>query len=166
MNKKQRKQQKVKSKRFPIYTVIFFAAIAVVVSLAAFFGVRSLVPVNGNSPVFAAATNTFIKSTHSPQLGWVFTSQSTGGRGKTIGTGYNSPPVILKKGELTAIHLINEDSETHSAHNLNVDAFNVHTKDLGYFQSQTITFIANKIGTFPYYCTIHPEMKGLIHVRE
>jgi plastocyanin len=49
---------------------------------------------------------------------------------------------------------------------LNVDAFNVHTKDLGYFQSQTITFIANKNGTFPYYCTIHPEMKGLIHVSE
>ena len=68
--------------------------------------------------------------------------------------------------EIVGQLMINEDSETHSAHNLNVDAFNVHTKDLGYFQSQTITFIANKNGTFPYYCTIHPEMKGLIHVSE
>jgi plastocyanin len=40
----------------------------------------------------------------------------------------------------------------------------VHTKDLGYFQTQTVTFIADKEGTFQYYCTIHPEMKGNIVV--
>jgi plastocyanin len=40
----------------------------------------------------------------------------------------------------------------------------VHSNNLGYFQSQSITFIANKVGSFPYYCTIHPEMKGTVIV--
>jgi plastocyanin len=60
--------------------------------------------------------------------------------------------------------MINEDYQTHSKHNFNIDQFNVHTKDLGYFQTQTVTFVADKEGTFQYYCTIHPEMKGNIVV--
>jgi plastocyanin len=44
------------------------------------------------------------------------------------------------------------------------DEFNVHTRDLGYFETQTVTFLADKKGTFEYYCTIHPEMKGIIKV--
>jgi plastocyanin len=47
-----------------------------------------------------------------------------------------------------------------------VDEFNVHTRDLGYFESQSITFIADKAGTFKIYCTIHPEMTGSVVVRD
>ena len=42
----------------------------------------------------------------------------------------------------------------------NIDEFDTHAKDLGYFQSQTVIFTANKTGTFNYYCSIHPEMTG------
>jgi plastocyanin len=167
MTKKQKRQQnaKTRDKRISKYTVILIVSLGVIISLIVYFGIMSLVPVNGKSPVFAAPTNTFVKAIHSPQAGWVFTSQSTSGSRISTGAGYNSPTVLLKKGELESIHLINEDSDTHSVHNLNIDAFNVHTRNLAYFQSQTVTFIANKNGTFDYYCTVHPEMKGRIEVR-
>jgi plastocyanin len=35
---------------------------------------------------------------------------------------------------------------------------------LGYYESQIFTFVADKPGTYQYYCTIHPEMKGNITV--
>jgi len=65
--------------------------------------------------------------------------------------------------------LINEDKNqpnNPSKHNLNIDEFNVHTKDLGYFQSESVTFLADKTGTFDYYCSIHPDMKGVITITE
>ena len=77
----------------------------------------------------------------------------------------HKPTISLNQGNIVPIHLINEDSETHSKHNINIDEFDVHSKDLGYFQSQTVTFTANKTGTFDYYCSIHPEMTGKIIVK-
>ena len=162
MNKKT-KQKNAKSKKFlSKWMMLGIGVAAVIVSIIAYLGIHSLVPVNGNSPVFAAPTNTFVKASYSPQTGYVFTSQSTSSARRSIGIGYNSPTITLRQGELESIHIINED--TSSNHNLNIDAFKVHTKNLGYFGSQTITFIANKVGTFTYYCTIHPEMKGTVVV--
>ena len=92
-------------------------------------------------------------------------SQSAGGVKGSRGGGASVNPVyFLNKGSLESVHLINEDYDTHSKHNFNIDQFKVHTKDLGYFESQTITFIADKVGTFEYYCTIHPEMRGTVTV--
>src|SRR5918911_2278063 len=163
MNKKTR-QKNAKGKAFVSKGMIIgIGAAAVIISVIVYFGVHSLTPVNGNSPVFAAPTNTFIKATYSPQSGYTFTSQSTSSGRNSLPVGYNSPTITLKQGELASIHMINED--TNSQHNLNIDAFNVHTKNLGYFQSQSILFVANKAGSFPYYCTIHPEMKGVVIVQ-
>src|SRR5918912_586796 len=160
MNKKTR-QKNVKGRAFISKGMIIgIGAAAVIISVVIYFWVNSLVPVNGNSPVFAAPTNTFIKASYSPQSGYVFTSQSTSSARRSIGIGYNSPTIILRQGELESIHIINED--TSSKHNFNIDAFKAHSKTLGYFESQSITFIANKVGSFPYYCTIHPEMKGTV----
>lgn len=170
MPKKGRRQQNFKDRKSKFskykYTIAIFAGIAVIVSIAAFFGVHSLIPVNGNVPVFSPPVNTFMKATYSPQTGYVFTSQSSTATRGTNMTGYNSPTIVLKFGALDSIHLINEDSETRSLHNFNIDAFNVHTKNLSYFESQSQTFIANKIGTFAYYDSIHPEMRGLIKVEQ
>jgi plastocyanin len=163
MNKRT-KQKNARSKMiFSKGMIIAIGVAAAVVSIIVYLGIHSLVPVNGNSPVFAAPTNTFIKGTYSPQSGYTFISQSTSSGRNSLPIGYNSPTITLKQGELESIHMINED--TSSKHNLNIDAFKVHTNNLGYFQSQTITFIANKAGSFPYYCTIHPQMRGLVVVQ-
>jgi hypothetical protein len=165
MPKKTRRQQNVKNNKLVFskykYALMIFGGVAIIVGLAAYFGMRSLIPVNGNAPIFAPAINTFLKANYSPQTGWMFTSPSTNSRTNAT---FNSPTIFLKYGELASVHLINEDSATRSLHNLNIDAFNVHTRNLGYFESQSSTFIANKIGTFVYYCSIHPEMRGLISV--
>jgi hypothetical protein len=145
--------------------IITVSAAAGIVSLLGYAGIHSLIPVNGTVPVFAAPRNSFIKATHSQQTGYYFLSQSAGGvKGSRGGSASVNPVYYLKKGSLESVHLINEDYETHSKHNFNIDQFKVHTKDLGYFESQTITFIADKLGTFEYYCTIHPEMRGTVTV--
>ncbi|MFZ0514509.1 MAG: hypothetical protein WAM14_23090 [Candidatus Nitrosopolaris sp.] len=167
MPKKARRQQNIKNNKFTFskyrYAIMVFGGIAVIVALAAYFGIHSLIPVNGNAPTFAPPINTFLKASYSPQTGWLFTSPTAASRTNAT---FNSPTIFLKYGELVSVHLINEDADTRSLHNLNVDAFNVHTKNLGYFGSQSVTFIANKIGTFVYYCNIHPEMRGLIKVEQ
>jgi hypothetical protein len=145
--------------------IITVLAAAGIVSLLGYAGIHSLIPVNGTVPVFAAPRNSFIKATHSQQTGYYFLSQAAGGvKGSRGGSASVNPVYYLKKGSLESVHLINEDYETHSKHNFNIDQFKVHTKNLGYFESQTITFIADKVGTFEYYCTIHPEMRGTVTV--
>jgi plastocyanin len=36
----------------------------------------------------------------------------------------------------------------------------MHTKDLKYFETQIVTFVADKAGRFEYYCIINPKMRG------
>lgn len=141
------------------------AATLIVVALG-YFAIISIIPVNGDSPVFAAPTNIYIKSFKSPKDGYVFAAESTKGSRIALG-GTHNPTYTVKEGNLVSIHFINEDAgipNVSHQHNLNIDEFNVHSKDLNYFQSETITFLADKRGTFEYYSTIHPEMRGTIVV--
>ena len=147
--------------------LIVIGVIGVVAALGITFGIRSLVPVNGDSPVLLPAENIFIKASHSMANGYEYLSQATGsvkGMRNTGGGTHVDPKYVFNLGSLQAMHVINEDYETHSKHNFNIDEFNVHTRDLGYFETQTISFIADKKGTFEYYCTIHPEMRGTIEI--
>jgi heme/copper-type cytochrome/quinol oxidase subunit 2 len=148
--------------------IIVIVAVATAISLISYYAINSMIPVNGKSPVLSPPRNIFVKASHSPQTGYIFVSQSSGavkGLRGSGGGGYSTNPTYtFNKGSVESIHMINEDYQTHSKHNFNIDQFNVHTKDLGYFQTQTVTFIADKEGTFQYYCTIHPEMKGNIVV--
>jgi plastocyanin len=112
-----------------------------------------------------------MKATDLPTEGYAYTSQPTGtvkslnsGAGSRGGLGHN-PTITLNQGNTLSIHLINGDSEKHSKHNINIEEFDIHTKDLGYFQNQTVTFTANKTGTFNYYCSIHPEMNDNIIIK-
>ena len=163
-------------------TIIVIAVLVVIISIVCYFAIRSMIPVNGNSPVFGAPKNNFVKASHHPQSGYFFVGQSSGGARKNFGpttggaianssTGnssttdiYSGPTLYVSKGGLESIHFINEDYDTHSKHNFNIDEFKVRSKDLGYFQSQIITFIVNKDGMFEYYCSIHPEMRGKLVV--
>ena len=169
MRKKQ--NNKNKNKFFTRGTIIGIAVIAAAAVAGGYFALGTMVPVNGTVPVFATPTNIYIKALHTGQDGYIFEEQSTRQGKKTISGGSVDVSIHIIKGELVSLHVINEDIETQSKHNFNIDEFNVHTKDLNppagiFFDSQTITFIADKIGTFKYYSTMHPEMKGTIVVEE
>lgn len=162
-------------------TIIVISIIAILVSAIAYFGIQSMIPVNGKLPVFGAPKNNFVKASHNPRSGYLFVGQSAGGArkgfvpsvgskisGTNMGSSFTDSPtgptLYVTKGGLESVHFINEDYETHSKHNFNIDEFKVHSKDLGYFQSQIITFIVDKDGVFEYYCSIHPEMRGKVVV--
>lgn len=164
MGKKLKRDSKGKS--FPKGTIMVIAGIAAVAAIGGFFWYNSLIPANGTTPIFSPSTNVYVKALRSDQAGYVFASQSVRSGKKSVGGSTADPTIDLIKGELATIHVINQDSETQSKHNFNIDAFKVHTKDLNYFEAQSITFIADQTGSFPYYCTIHPEMKGTIVVSE
>ncbi|MDE1770403.1 MAG: cupredoxin domain-containing protein [Thaumarchaeota archaeon] len=158
-------KQKKKTKSSPVSkgTVITVAVIALAVAGGVYYLWTSAVPVNGTTPVFSTASNVYILAIHNDQ-GYAYDQQSTKTGKKSI-TGQNlDPSMHIPKGTLVALHVINEDKDTGSDQDLNIDAFNVHTRHLKYFEAQTINFLADKEGTYPYYSTIHPEMKGTITV--
>ena len=167
MRKKQKNNNK--NKFFTKGTIIGIVVIAAVVSVGVYFAVGYMIPVNGTTPVFATPSNLYILATHTAQNGYIFEEQSTRQGKKSLSTGAVDVSIHVIKGELISLHVVNEDKDTRSQMDLNIDEFNVHTKKLNppadiFFDSQTITFIADKTGTFKYYSTIHPEMKGSIVV--
>jgi plastocyanin len=182
MGNRRKKQRYSDSNKFVFSrnAIIAIAAIGVIISIGAYFAIKSMVPVNGNVPVFGAPKNNFFKALHNEKSGFFFVGQSAGGARKGFSTSVNGntniasnsnltdsptgPTLYVSKGGLESIHFINEDYDTHSKHNFNIDQFKVHSKDLGYFQSQIITFIVDKDGVFEYYCSIHPEMRGKVVV--
>ena len=185
MGKKRRRQQYTGNNKFVFSrnTIIAIVVIGVIISVAGYFAIKSMVPVNGNYPIIGAPKNNFVKASHHPKSGFFFAGQSAGGSrkgfspsagskisGANIGNNSNftdsptGPTLYVSKGGLESIHFINEDYNTHSKHNFNIDEFKVHSKDLGYFQNQIITFIVDKDGMFEYYCSIHPEMRGKVVV--
>jgi len=147
-------------------TIIGITLMGLLIAGGVYYAILSMIPVNGTFPVFGSPTNIFIKAVKSVK-GYAYASQSVKG-GKTPPVlGKTAPTYLVEKGNLVSIHFINEDKNmpnVTSKHNLNIDEFNVHSKDLEYFQTDTITFLADKKGTFDYYCSIHPEMRGEIIV--
>jgi len=159
--------QKKKSSKISRGTIISTGVVAGIIILIGAVALNSFSPVNSNSFVFAPSSNVFLKASFSSNGNYHY--QHAKG-GKTAGSVDGTSPLIsISQGNLIQLHLINEDRNqpnNPSKHNLNIDEFNVHTKDLGYFQSESITFVADKLGTFDYYCSIHPNMKGIITVSE
>ncbi|MFI5405881.1 MAG: cupredoxin domain-containing protein [Nitrososphaerales archaeon] len=151
-------------------TILGFVIGTVIVVAIGYFAVVSMIPVNGDFPVFAAPTNIYIKTISTEDRSSVFASQSIKG-GKTGGgpSGSHYPTLVVSEGNLVSIHFINEDTagagNYNHKHNLNIDEFNVHSNDLDHREAQTIMFLADKQGTFDYYDSIHPEMRGSIVVQ-
>lgn len=158
------KKQKNKAKNtFPKGTVIGIAVIALAAIGGGAYFYTSAIPVNSSTPVFETPSNIYIKAIHTDQ-GYAFDEQSTRTGKKSISGENLDPSIHIPKGTLVSLHVINEDKDTGSEQDLNIDAFNVHTRHLKYFEAETINFLADKDGTFPYYSTLHPEMKGSITV--
>jgi plastocyanin len=152
--------------------IITYGIIAAIISGVGIAGYKSMIPTNGNTPVFGLPINHYVKAKYSAGSGYAWVRMSSGSpKGvKSIGEGSAAaaavnPSYVLGKGGLQSMHVVNGDYQTHSKHNFNIDEFNVHSKDLDYTQSQTLTFVADKPGTFHYYCSIHPEMKGDITIQ-
>jgi len=158
-----KQKNKTKSKFISRGTLIGIAIIIAAAVAGGYYLMTSAIPVNGSSPVFATPSNIYIKAIHTDQ-GYAFDEQSTRSGKKTISGTNIDPSIHISKGTLVSLHVINEDKDTGSDQDLNIDAFNVHTKHLRYFEAQTINFLADKEGSYSYYSTIHPEMKGTIVV--
>lgn len=154
-------RQRRKIKKFGGLKVIIIVGISLVAVLVGYSAFISMIPTNRSLPVLGVPENTYLTAEHT-STGYVFASKSTTSGKKSLGASHVAPVIHLSKGQLASIHFINEDNT--SKHNLNIDEFNVHTRDLGYFETQTSTFVADKVGTFKYYSTIHPEMTGTIVV--
>lgn len=143
-------------------TILAIMAVALLGSTVGYSAFNSMIPVNGKIPVLGFPENTYLVAKLHPQSGYVFAGKGTTSGKKSLGSLRITPEIHVAKNQLASIHFINED--TSSKHNLNIDEFNVHTRSLGYFETQTSTFIADRVGTFRYYCTLHPEMNGTLTV--
>ncbi len=163
MGKKQKNKAKSKSNPITKGLIITVAVIALAVVGGVDYIWNSSIPVNESHPVFSTASNVYILAIHNDQ-GYAYDEQSTKTGKKTISGTNLDPAIHIPQGTLVALHVINEDKDTGSDQDLNIDAFNVHTRHLKYFEAQTINFVAEKTGSYPYYSKIHPEMNGTITV--
>lgn len=83
------------------------------------------------------------------------------------GKPFSYSPAILEvnEGEIVRITFVNQQG----THDLVVDGYNARTKILQSGQSETIEFLADKTGSFEFYCSIgtHREqgMKGTLIVK-
>lgn len=84
------------------------------------------------------------------------------------GKNYSFAPATLtvKKGDTVKITFVNEGG----FHDLKLDEFNVATRQLNGGSQETVTFVADKAGSFEYYCSVgtHRQMgmKGTLTVTE
>jgi hypothetical protein len=155
-------KQKRSSKKFGTVKIFVIIGVVLIGAAVGYSVFNSMIPTNRSFPILGVPENTYLTAQYSPQTGYVFASKSTTSGKKSLGGTHVTPEIHLTKNQLGSIHFINED--TGAKHNLNIDEFNVHTRDLGYFETQTSTFVADKGGTFKYYCSLHPEMSGTIIV--
>lgn len=155
------KQNNKTSQKFNSRKLIWICGIVLAVAGISYAAMMSTTPVNARYPVLGVPVNHYLKVVNS-QNGPTFVSTSTkGGKGFSGSGGQSTPTIEVNADELVSMHILNED---HQKHNFNIDQFNVHTKDLDYFGSQSITFVADKSGRFSYYDSFHPKMNGTIIV--
>ena len=138
------KKQKNKAKSSSISKgmIITVAVIAVAVAGGVYYLWTSSIPVNVDHPVFATPSNVYILATHNDQ-GYYYDEQSTKTGKKSISTTNVDPVIHVPSGTLIALHVINEDKDTNADQDLNIDAFNVHTRHLKYFEAQTQTLASS-----------------------
>lgn len=66
------------------------------------------------------------------------------------GLSFDPKQIEVNKGDTVKITYVN----TIGNHDFVIDEFNVSTKQLPAGESETITFVADKTGTFEYYCSV------------
>jgi len=150
--------RKVKHKKFPTTKLIVLGAVVALVGSISYFGFASRTSV---LPV-ASAKNFSMKISNTAQ-GVAFVGIGNVGK-KSLASSHNSPTIDVVKGDTVTIHLI---SEIHGEkYDFVIPDLNVHSKPIGYFEADTVTFVANRVGEFVYTSSLHPEMKGMLIVIE
>lgn len=147
---------RIRHKKFSIVKYSIVGVIIAIIAIVAYTGFASR-----SSPLPAVgATNFSLKITNTSK-GVAFVSVGTTGK-KSIPTGQTSPTLHVTQGNAVTIHII---SEIHGEnYDFIIPELNVHSKQLGFFEADTITFVADKRGEFIYTSTEHPEIKGLLVV--
>ena len=78
---------------------------------------------------------------------------------------FSPSTITVNKGDTVKITFVNQSG----THNWTIDEFNAATKTIQGGQQETIQFVANKTGTFEYYCSVgtHRQMgmKGTLIVK-
>ena len=152
------RMRRTKHKKFPTMKLIVLGAVIAIVGSISYFGFASRTSV---LPV-AGAKNFSLKISSTPQ-GVAFVGISNVGK-KSLAVGHNSPSIDVVKGDTVTIHLI---SEIHGEkYDFVIPDLNVHSKAVGYFEADTVTFVADSAGEFVYTSSSHPEMKGMLVVIE
>jgi nitrous-oxide reductase len=81
---------------------------------------------------------------------------------------FNPEHIIAKQGDDVVIHITNIERARDATHGFGIDGYNINLS-LEPGESQTVEFIADKAGVYPYYCTefcsaLHLEMMGYLMV--
>ena len=79
---------------------------------------------------------------------------------------FDPATISVKKGDTVKITFVNAEG----LHDWVIDEFNARTKQIGEGQQETIQFVADKVGSFEYYCSVGQHramgMKGTLTVTE
>jgi|GEM_PF-3075976 len=76
------------------------------------------------------------------------------GPAATGGNGITPVPLTAKKGEKVEIKVTNTDKS--NAHGFSIDNYNV-VKTIESGKTETISFTADKTGTYKVFCQLHPK---------
>jgi hypothetical protein len=148
---------RARHKKFPVAKYVIIGALTAIVAAVAYTGFAA------RTSVLPAvnAKNFSLKITNTSN-GTAFVSVGSQGK-KSIPRGHTSPMLDVIEGDTVSIHLINEIHG--EKYDFVIPELNIHSKQLGYFEADTITFIADRKGEFTYTSTSHPDMKGLFVVQ-
>jgi nitrite reductase (NO-forming) len=119
----------VKSKFLLAAIAILFSIVALVL-LSQTSLINSSVPVPTDTPLPRISTSTFDIRSRNYR--------------------FSLPEIRVPLGSMVRVNLINDEG----FHDWAIDEFNAKTKQLTAAQSDSVEFIANKVGTFEYYCSV------------
>lgn len=77
--------------------------------------------------------------------------------------------IEVEQGDIVSIHITSNEQSRDQTHGFTIDTYNVHGSwEPG--KTATLTFVADRAGVFPYYCTefcsaLHLEMQGYLLVK-
>lgn len=149
---------------------LLIAIVTIVIAVLLFGGYKLMTNKNTSSTTNATPTPTASTTPSvSPSPSDAMEEDTTKGETKTFiitGAAFSFTPnaIKVKKGDTVEITFVNAAG----THDLIVDGYGVGTKILATGQSEKISFVANKAGTFEFYCGVANHramgMKGTLTV--